>query len=451
MLGLSYGREAISMIRTIFQEIYQMKKLLQASTAIVGVAMIASSAHAALEISGTGRLMISMGGDAPGADTMQFDTEGYYVGFSGSKKTDSGLTLSGGAYLNDSKGFTDDSDNVNASWDKTSFAISGDFGKVEVTNKGDASNLSGTATYLEAAEYGFDALTPLLNEAGFGKTNIEVPRGTTRINYFSPNINGFSAGFSMMESGGDSTYDVKKEGPIGSSVDVVGTPGTRDGDGNLILVDTDTVAEGTVGDLDNPHQSAIALGVKYVSNFGLTFGYGNTTYSKSITVEGGTAAENGEYSTGWTGTRINLGYSVGAFSAGFTTTTQENDLEKRAGKEGVLRNGVFVTTGDNAKLADGDKAGNDSNNTVIALKYNYGAGSVSYLTKTEDVAKRKADGTTDLKATEDISASIISVSHTITPGVNAYLQSVSADYELDRSTKERDSASELILGLTVSF
>ena len=529
-----------------------MKKLLQASTAIIGVAMIASSAHAGLEISGTGRLMISMGGDLPGADSMQFDTEGYYIGFSGSKKTDSGLTLSGGAFLNDSKNFITESDNVNASWDKTNFAISGGFGKVEVTNKGDASNLSGTATYLEAAEYGFDALTPAINGVGgtgtaFYKTSIEVPRGTTRINYYSPNINGFSAGFSMMESGGDAEYNGAKEGgsitgsftsstiarPVAATADnivatkgagsgvvvtsnvaayevalaavnigSVGTEATRaltvnvgdvaqqaiiqairdqvaDGDARSIYEGLDAtateeaqIASGrnaeyatVVAGVEpqgstiaaNGHKSAIAIGVKYVSTFGLTFGYGTTTYSQTKTLKGLTgdvtgvtdivakatveaglaAAANGEYSNGWTGTRLNLGYSTGPFSAGFTTTTKENDRAKVAGVQADA-------------LKDGDKANTDWNNTVIALKYNYGAGSVSYVSKTEDAAKQDANGLSETQ-TEDLAASIISVSHTITPGVNAYLQSVSVDGEFDGSNNKYETASELILGLTVSF
>ena len=414
------------MNRTIFQEIYQMKKLLQASTAIIGVAMIASSAHANLEISGTGRLMISLGSDYPGADSMQFDAEGYYIGFSGSKKTDSGLTLSGGAYLGDSKSFVEEGDNIAVDWDKTNFAISGDFGKVEVTNKGDASGLSGTATYLEAAEYGYDGLTPLMNNVTAGGTgtywyltNIEVPRGTTRINYYSPNISGFSAGFSMMESGGNSEHDVTKDGAVAPALDADGMP---------------TAAV----DVSKGHKSAIALGFKYVSAFGLTFGYGSTSYSQSLTVKNGTTAENGEWSSGWSGTRINLGYKTGPFSAGFTTTTKENDLGKAAGVEGT-------------KLSDGESADANLNNTVIALKYNYGAGSVSFLTKTEDVAKLNADGTKDLTKSENIASSIISVSHTVTPGVNAYFQSVSVEGEFDGSNAKRDSASELILGLTVSF
>ncbi len=189
-----------------------MKKLLKASTAIMSVAFVAGTAHAETSIGGTGRLMIHMGSDNPSSDTMNFDQEGYYIGFSGSKKTDSGLTLAGGAYFNDSKNFKTETDNVNATWDKTSASVSGNFGKVEFTNKGDASNLSGTVTYLDAAEYGFDSLTDSVNSsAGLWRTNIEVPRGTTRINYTSPNINGLMFGVSMMNSGGDIEYDASKE------------------------------------------------------------------------------------------------------------------------------------------------------------------------------------------------------------------------------------------------
>ena len=546
-----------------------MKKLLKASTAIVGVALIASSAHAGLEISGTGRLLISMGGDAPGADTMQFDAEGYYIGFSGSKKTDSGLTLSGGAYLNDT--VINGVDNASASWDKTNLALSGGFGKIEISNKGDASNLSGSATYLDAADYGFDGLSPIINASGlpkrkadidtvdannnefrddgsppispsanspvftigniardsklnFTKTYIEIPRGTTRINYYLPNIAGFSAGFSIMDSGGDGEFNAKTDSAspvIGKDVDTsFNLDATRYGvvadntpsefrDPNPIaqaLVAARKEAAGydkSAGVNNNGRETAFAFGLKYAAPFGLTLGYGSTRYSQSKIVKGYTAEVmassgerlmrpssenhhdevqtfvaslvNGEYLERWTGDRVNIGYSIGGLSVGYTISNQE-----------------FVTRIAGVELIPtaAEKARDNANNTEIALKYDYGKGSVSYQTKTEEAGfYDSASRATTISAVEntgkveraeyskieDISASIISVNHEITPGVSLYLQSITVEGDFDRSNDPEievasppdefgfstitfttrpikyDTASELVIGLTVRF
>ena len=506
------------MNRTIFQEIYQMKKLLQASTAIIGVAMIASSAHAGLEISGTGILGISLGSGEGKSDTMQFDQVGYYIGFSGSKKTDSGLTLSGGAFLDDSKAFNTEEDDIPAVWDKTNFAIAGGFGKVEVSNKGDASNLSGYSGYIAPGAGGLDGYGQLV-PMGYYKTNMEIPRGLTRINYYSPNINGFSAGFSMMESGGDSEYNGKKEngpfeGRISSALQSLQAPAQR---ANPITTAFDALADGATAAqitaaretdataqtaelarldaLDAPlitanavvanaivagtattsnpdgtgysdlvtearekaaggHQSAIAIGVKYVSTFGLTFGYGTTTYSQSKTLKGITANVstlsddaaanaiinsgiandvNGEYSNGWTGTRLNLGYSAGPFSVGYTSTVKEFAVAKIAGVEQK-----------DARKTEAQKANLDNVNTTIGLSYNYGAGTVGLNTESEDYAGKgdKAETTT---------VTVIGVIHTITPGVRAYLNQISGEGNYDVSKEGLESASELVIGLNVSF
>ena len=491
VLSLIDGREAISMNRTIFQEIYQMKKLLQASTAIIGVAMIASSAHANLEISGTGILGISLGSGEGSSDTMQFDQVGYYIGFSGSKKTDSGLTLSGGAYLDDSKGFNTERDGQNseieknadsnaATWDKTNFAISGDFGKVEVSNKNDASDLSGYSGYIAPGAAGLDGYGQL-KPTGYYKTNMEIPRGLTRISYFSPNINGFSAGFSMMESGGDSEFVAKTEASATSfsyeSKPVLAADGTTVINAALpvatTLVQAQALPEWTeaVGAYDKAkakastdaasgHQSAIAIGVKYVSPFGLTVGYGNTSYARSYTVKGYQASSfttttgdftekaaideafaaatdpdniNGEYSSGWTGTRLNIGYAIGPVSFGYTSTTKEGDVKKVAG----------VELKDDRKT-EAQKADLDDVNTTIGLSYNYGAGTVGYNSQTEDYAG-KGD-----KA-ETATVTVIGVIHTITPGVQAYLNQISGEDNYDKSKEGLESASELVIGLNVSF
>ena len=460
-----------SMIRTIFQEIYQMKKLLKASTAIVGVALIASSAHANLEISGTGILGISLGSGEGSSDTMQFDQVGYYIGFSGSKKTDSGLTLSGGAFLDDSKGFNQEIDGIPATWDKTNFAISGDFGKVEVSNKGDASNLSGYSGYVAPGAGGLDGYGQLV-PTGYYKTNMEIPRGLTRINYYSPNINGFSAGFSMMESGGDSEYNAKTEASAASfsaeiSNDAIAV------DDTVVLAAGTAVWQTAVADYDaakaaaaknaeSGHQSAIAIGVKYVSPFGLTFGYGNTSYARSYTVKGYQASSvsrataftdnkdaietafaaatdpaeiNGEYSSGWTGTRLNIGYSIGPVSFGYTSTTKEDDVAKIAGVEQK-----------DARETEGQKADQDNVNTTIGLSYNYGAGTVGYNSQTEDY-----QGIKDDTKAETATVTVIGVVHTITPGVQAYLNQISGEADYDKSKEGFESASELVIGLNVSF
>ncbi len=382
-----------------------MKKLLIASSAIIGAGMLASTAVAAnnITLGGSYTFTIDLGGNDNASDSMTFGGGSYSFYGSASKTTDSGLVLSGATHLdgNDADG--------GANWDTSTGSIAGDFGVVSFSNEG------GSAVGMVSSGHGKsvswnDAAGSGAGNAG-GGAGIGAGEDST-VTYTSPNINGLTFGYTMAENGGNSEIDFEKESGSGADFSI-----TDDGAGG--------------------HTSYTGLGVKY-STAGLTVGYASASSSTAITVKGSDAAtDDGEYSTGWSGSKLSLGYATGPFAVTYSTVTKEADDVKTAGEA--------------TKVTDkGAIAAADTNETAIGVSYNYGAGTVSYVTSTEDVADPTVASGEEGKA-EDVAATTLAVSHGLSNGITVRFEQHAGKAELDASKDGFETFSQNLITVSLNF
>lgn len=178
-----------------------MRKVLLATTAIVAVAGVA---QAEVSVSGSYEFgYVSVSDDRTSDnDDMYNDHE---IKFSFSNTTDSGLTFGAASELEG------DADTTNgAVMDESSMYVSGDFGKIEM-----GQNDGAGPTFVTFPAYGsnnlgsYDAGTYTTNSAGTALTGVYMfPQygrdgDNNKISYFSPNMGGFSFGYSYSDEGTD--------------------------------------------------------------------------------------------------------------------------------------------------------------------------------------------------------------------------------------------------------
>ena len=178
-----------------------MRKVLLATTAIVAVAGVA---QAEVSVSGSYEFgYVSVSDDRTSDnDDMYNDHE---IKFSFSNTTDSGLSFGAASELEG------DADTTNgAVMDESSMYVSGDFGKIEM-----GQNDGAGPTFVTFPAYGsnnlgsYDAGTYTTNSAGTALTGVYMfPQygrdgDNNKISYFSPNMGGFSFGYSYSDEGTD--------------------------------------------------------------------------------------------------------------------------------------------------------------------------------------------------------------------------------------------------------
>jgi outer membrane protein OmpU len=189
-----------------------MRKVLLATTAIVAVAGVA---QAEVSVSGSYEFgYVSVSDDRTSDNDDMYDD--HEIKFSFSSTTDSGLTFGAVSELEATAdnvhstvtaSSTDDSSTV---MDESSMYISGDFGKVEM-----GENDGAGPTFVTFPAYGsnnlgsYDAGTYTTNSAGTALTGVYMfPQygrdgDNNKISYFSPNMGGFSFGYSYSDEGTD--------------------------------------------------------------------------------------------------------------------------------------------------------------------------------------------------------------------------------------------------------
>jgi hypothetical protein len=178
-----------------------MRKVLLATTAIVAVAGVA---QAEVSVSGSYEFgYVSVSDDRTSDnDDMYNDHE---IKFSFSSTTDSGLSFGAASELEG------DADTTNgAVMDESSMYVSGDFGKIEM-----GQNDGAGPTFVTFPAYGlnnlgsYDAGTYTVNSAGTSLDGVyPFPQygrdgDNNKISYFSPNMGGFSFGYSYSDEGTD--------------------------------------------------------------------------------------------------------------------------------------------------------------------------------------------------------------------------------------------------------
>ena len=454
---------------------------------IIAILIVSSigSSHAGLNISGTGRLIITAGSDAGAHDSPAFTQEGYYIGITVEKKLDDDFAISGGVWFNnskittseqDNKGYYSEQDNIKASWDKTSMAIAGKLGKLEITNKGDVSDLSGWAGYVAPGAYSLDGFSALAYQGrnglgngqnslllGYGKTDIGIPRGTTRLNYYSKNINGFIFGMSVMESGGDSEWDAVKEGKATDGVEngVITIP---DVEVAGVMVPATTTAQAKqhiidkfLGEQKTWQQKSVAYGIRYATQ-NLLVGYSKNSYQAITRIravaglvnsaetpmpiplgnnyDDNTDQINGEYSVGWKGYRQHVRYIWGPVGFAYSKTEKVNNFSMTGSVSDV-----------DARADEFKRATLDNVNTTYGIVFNYGAGQIGYNYQSEDYPIDE-DGEQIVK---QFGTAVIGINHQLTEGIEIYAQQISGEGDSDPTKDGFEKNQEVQIGLKVSF
>ena len=446
---------------------------------IIAILIVSSvaSAHAALNISGTGRLIITAGSDAGTHDRSAFTQEGYYIGFTAEKRLKDDFVISGGVWFNnskittseqDNKGYYREQDDINASWDKISMAISGKLGKLEITNKGDVSDLSGWAGYVAPGAYSLDGFSALAYQGrnglgngqnslllGYGKTDIGIPRGTTRLNYYSKNINGVIFGASVMESGGDSEWNAVKEGKATDGVlgGVITIPDVENDDGAMVPA---TVAQAKqhiidkfLGEQKTWQQESVAYGIRYATQ-NLLVGYSRNSYQAITRIRAVAGLEdsegdpiaigddqiNGEYSDGWKGYRQHARYILGPVGVAYSKTKKVNNFSMKGSVSDVA-----------GRLDKFKRAAQDNVNTTYGIVFNYGAGQIGYNYQSEDYPILE-NGTQIVK---QFSTAVVGINHQLTRGVEIYAQQITGEGDSDPTKDGFEKNQEVQIGLKVSF
>ncbi|MCH9852144.1 MAG: porin [Alphaproteobacteria bacterium] len=381
-----------------------MKKLLIASSAIVGVSMLATAANAAnVTAGGSYTFKVWMSGADNASDAMTFASGNYSFFVNAEKTTDSGLTFTGATHI-DGK-----DSGVAAVWDEATAAIAGGFGTVSFSNEGgNASSMAPSATGITVSSEGIDDVIDNAGDAGVGTSD----SGNT-VTYTSPNISGFKAAITLGRNGGNTEIDASKES------------GLAEGATEFSLRDDDGIAHNA-----NTEYTGFAFSYAIA---GATIGYASGSETRGVEVKGLTTDSlNGKYEESWSGTKLSVRYATGPLTVGFSTVTKDAPEITTAGTKGDKLTG--------AALAD-----KDSNETAIGVSYNYGAGTVSYVQASEDFSDKKADA----KA-EDLTTSIIAVKHTVSDGMNVFFEQHSGSADIDIEAGY-ESVSEAIIGLTISF
>ncbi|MCH9845089.1 MAG: porin [Alphaproteobacteria bacterium] len=421
-----------------------MKKLLIASSAIVGVSMLATTASAAgVTGGGSYTFTVNMGGADKASDAMTFGAGNYSFFVSAEKTTDTGLTLTGASHI-------DGKDSGQAAvWDEATAAIAGGFGTVSFSNEGGSA--TGMASGASGLSVSWNDINDIIktNENGIGGAGVGPSDGGNTVTYTSPNISGFKAGITLGRNGGNSEFDASKEYGAYDEVTVDGTATVEATDGNNVNVITDESSQSLVPVKSFENMNREYTGYAFSYNVaGATIAYASGTETASIDVkgyEGDDADYNGKHEETWSGTKLSVRYATGPLTVGYSVTTKGEKEVSTPGKDGA-----FKATEDK-----GDLANLETNETEIGVSYNYGAGTVSYVMATEDVGVDTNSSNDVVGSAENVTTSIIAVSHSVGDGVKVFFEQHSGSVDIEYSPTEtkdsRESVSEIVLGLGLTF
>ena len=174
-----------------------MRKLLLTSSALVAAASISS--YAVADVSVTGAFEWAYKSTSSGVNTSDGDsfTTDNEIAIVFSNKTDSGLTIGGKVEI-DIDATTSNAQNGNATNDESVMTIAGGFGKLQLGQEDSANEIFGIGEHdlidedLSAAPASSSIVTTA-GESGSTDKN--------KLTYITPNMGGFQAGYSVMDSG----------------------------------------------------------------------------------------------------------------------------------------------------------------------------------------------------------------------------------------------------------
>jgi hypothetical protein len=174
-----------------------MRKLLLTSSALVAAASISS--YAVADVSVTGGFEWAYKSTSSGVATTDGDsfTTDNEIAIVFSNKTDNGLTIGGKVEI-DIDATTSNSENGNATNDESVLTIAGGFGKLQLGQEDSANEIFGIGEHdlIEEDLSSAPANSSIVTTAGeAGSTD------KNKITYITPAMGGFSAGYSIMDSG----------------------------------------------------------------------------------------------------------------------------------------------------------------------------------------------------------------------------------------------------------
>ena len=156
------------------------------------------------------------GTDEGGANNSQANSVSH-VTISASTTTDSGLTIGGSSKIESATG---NSSKGNADEDGHKLYVSGDWGKLQ-TGSGGAGDTYGFNAAGLVSEEGNSFNTKLGKSSSVNSQTFDALANDNAISYFTPNVNGFSAGFTYGDAGSGSKADVNEFG-FTYSTDIMG-------------------------------------------------------------------------------------------------------------------------------------------------------------------------------------------------------------------------------------
>ncbi len=345
-----------------------MKKVLMASSAIVGAAALAVSPAAAqeLELSAFQQFMSSSGdADLDDSDRGFAFSTNTEVHVKGTIMADNGITFGFRVEFEADSGETN---NV----DENSIWASGSFGKIELGNNDgpeDTFMINGSNSGVDYGGVG-NPTANFLSAAyqGAARTSIDLQNGAdssdgTKINYTTPNFNGFSAGvaYTPDSSDGNDGNTFNQENSTGTH-DHIGVGLGYDGEFNGVGIELGLV--GGFGHADAEPEDDI-----YGFGGGIAISFAGFTIASGANYDDA----DGNGGKGW-GVDLGIGYGTGPWSFSINGIYSEDDDsndELYAGSANIGYNlapgvGVFVT-GFVGHEDYGSNIDGESGNDILAL------------------------------------------------------------------------------------
>jgi len=304
-----------------------MRKLLLTSSALVAVASISS--HAVADVSVTGEFewaYVQQAADQTTQDGDSFGIDNEIV-ISFSNKTDSGLTVGGKMEL--------DADGATA--DESVLTISGGFGTFRLGMEDSVHESFGITEVDLIDEEGDGRYVGTNSHTIASNAGEQNSTDGNKIAYVTPNMGGFSAGFSLEDSGDDATTDRTAMGasysmPLANgSLTVKYNQSTLDGDTDRdttnmgaqftmgamsLIISSMTDETGTTED-----QEGTGFGIKYDMGGGMTIAASATEVEDTADTSGG---ENEKYTA-------NIGEVVYTVAPGLKAKITYTDYEYKDG------------------------------------------------------------------------------------------------------------------------
>lgn len=298
-----------------------MKKVLMASSAIVGAAVLTASPAAAqtLELNAF-QFFLASGGDADedGSDRGFAFSTNTEVHVKGEIMADNGITFGFRVEFEADSGETN---NV----DENSIYAQGSFGKLEFGNNDGAEDTFMVNGSNSGVDYG-GVGNPTSNFldtafAGDAKTSVDLRDSSdaTKITYTTPNFNGFSAGISYTPDTSDGTDGNSfNDADADGAHDHIGLGLGFDGEFNGVGVEIGVVGQFATFD-EEPEDDVFGIGAgAAISYAGFTFAFGGVWEDLD---DGGPSIDTGE---SWA-IDAGIGYTTGPWSFSVNGIISEHD------------------------------------------------------------------------------------------------------------------------------